>query len=109
MLRQLLGPQGAAAVVLCGESLDGEAAVRAGLAWTAVDDEALMEEALRLASRTTRAPREMVERLKATLKDMATVTDHADAVEKELEAQLWSAEQPAFKDRIQALKRRIKS
>jgi enoyl-CoA hydratase len=107
MLRQLLGPQGAAAVVLCGEVLDGEAAVSRGLAWSSVDDEALMDEALRLASRATRAPREMVGRLKATLRGMAAVTDHDDAVERELEPQLWSVNQPAFKERLQVLKRRI--
>ena len=107
MLRQLLGQQGAAAVVLCGESLDGGAAVERGLAWTSVDDEALMDEALRLASRTTRAPRELVGRLKATMRAMAAVTDHDDAVERELEPQLWSVNHPAFKERLQALKKRI--
>jgi enoyl-CoA hydratase len=107
MLRQLLGPQGAAAVVLCGEALDGKAAVERGLAWSVVDDGELMDEALRLASRATRAPREMVGRLKATLRAMAAVTEHEDAVERELEAQLWSVGQPAFKERLQALKRRI--
>jgi enoyl-CoA hydratase len=109
MLRQLLGPQGAAAIVLCGESLDGEAAVEAGLAWSVTDDETLMDEALRLASRTTRAPRAMVQKLKSTLRDMASVTNHDEAVERELEPQLWSIDQPAFNDRIQALKRRIAS
>jgi enoyl-CoA hydratase len=107
MLRQLLGPQGAAALVLCGEALDGEAAVAHGLAWSVVDDGELMDEALRLASRATRAPREMVGRLKATLRAMASVTEHEDAVERELEAQLWSVGQPAFKERLLALKHRI--
>ncbi len=107
MLTQLLGPQGAAAVVLCGESLDGEEAVRHGLAWAVIDDERLMDEALTLAKHTTKAPREMVQKLKATLRDMVAVTDHNEAVERELEPQLWSVEQPAFRDRIAALKRRI--
>ena len=83
MLTQLLGPQGATAVVLCGESLDGEAAVRHGLAWSVVDDECLMDEALTLAKRTTRGPREMVQKLKATLRSMAAVTDHDEAVERD--------------------------
>lgn len=107
MLHRLLGPQGAAAVVLCGESLDGPAAARRGLAWACVDDAALLDEAVRLAARTAAAPREMVRRLKATLRDMATVDDHGDAVERELEAQLWSVEQPAFHERLAALKERI--
>ena len=50
MLGRLLGPQGMAAMILCGESLDGEAAAMRGLAWSCVDDGALMDEAMRLAA-----------------------------------------------------------
>jgi enoyl-CoA hydratase len=107
MLRELLGPQGAAAVVLCGEGLDGEEAARRGLAWACVDDGQLMEEAMRLAGRATAAPREMVGRLKSTLRAMAAVTDHGEAVDRELEEQLWSTGRPAFRERLEALKRRI--
>jgi enoyl-CoA hydratase len=107
MLTQLLGPQGAAAVVLCGESLDGERAVHRGIAWSVVDDEALMTEALTLAKRTTKAPKELVQKLKATLRDMVSIADHGEAVERELEPQLWSIDQPAFQERIETLKNRI--
>ena len=107
MLRQLLGPQGTAAMVMCGESLDGEAAARRGLAWSCVDDEALMDEAWRLARGATTAPRELVRRLKLTLRAMVDISDPGKAVERELEAQLWSVEQPAFAERVAALKRRI--
>jgi enoyl-CoA hydratase len=107
MLRRYLGPQGAAAVVLLGEPLDGEAAARRGLAWTCVEDGDLLAEARKLARRTTKAPREMLARLKATLRGMAEVTDHGEAVARELEAQLWSLEQPEFRERLAALKARI--
>lgn len=107
MLQQLLGPQGSAAVVLCGESLDGDEAVRRGLAWSSVDDESVLAEALRLATRATAAPNEMVRTLKATCRAMAAVTNHEEAVKRELEPQLWSIDQPAFRERIEALKRRI--
>ena len=107
MLRELLGPQGAAAVVLCGEPLDGEAAVRHGLAWSCVDDEAVLDEAMRLGRRAADGPRDLMRRLKATLRGMSAVTDHDEAVDRELEEQLWSADQPAFRDRLTALKRRI--
>jgi enoyl-CoA hydratase len=107
MLRQLLGPQGAAAVVLCGEALDGEAAARRGLAWTCVEDAALLDEAARLAGRAAAASGDLVRRLKATLRGMASVTDHDAAVDRELEPQLWSVEQSAFRERLSALKRRI--
>jgi enoyl-CoA hydratase len=107
MLRQLLGPQGAAAVVLCGEGLDGEAAAARGLAWRCVEDDVLVEEALGLARIAASAPRELMKRLKATLRSMAGVTEHDTAVERELEPQLWSVEQPEFRERLAALKRRI--
>jgi enoyl-CoA hydratase len=107
MLRQLMGPQGLAAVVLCGESLDGEAAVRTGLAWKCFDDDNLLEEAERFAKRAAVAPREMVSRLKASCRAMGVVSGHDEAVDLELEAQLWSVGQTAFRDRLAALKRRI--
>jgi enoyl-CoA hydratase len=107
MLTQLLGPQGAAAVVLCGEALDGERAVHRGIAWSLVDDAVLLSEATTLAKRTTKAPREMVQKLKATLRDMVSITDHQEAVERELDPQLWSVVQPAFRERIEAMKNRI--
>jgi enoyl-CoA hydratase len=107
MLRQLMGPQGLAAVVLCGESLDGETAVHAGLAWKCFDDDVLLDEAKRFAKRASMAPREMVAKLKATCRAMGAVDDHDDAVDLELEAQLWSIGESAFRDRLAALKRRI--
>jgi enoyl-CoA hydratase len=107
MLRRLLGPQGVAAVVLCGEPLDGEEAARRGLAWRCVEDGALLDEAVRLAERATAAPPEMVRRLKATLREMEGIHDHTRAVDRELEAQVWSTGQPAFRERLEALKRRI--
>ncbi len=107
MLRNLLGPQGAAAVVLLGEPLDGESAAARGLAWRCVPDEDLLDEALALADRMKHAPREMAERLKRTIREMGEVRDHGAAVAKELEAQLWSTEQPEFRERLAALKARI--
>jgi enoyl-CoA hydratase len=107
MMQQLLGPQGAAAVVLCGEPLDGESAVDRGMAWKCVDDEALLDEALRLARHAASTPPELARRLKATMRGMAAVTEHGEAVRLELEQQLWSLGQDECKARIAALKRRI--
>ncbi len=107
LLRGLLGPQGAAAVVLLGESLDGESAARRGLAWAAVDDDALLETALGLARRAAQAPPELLRRLKATLRAMGGVRDHDEAVALELEAQLWSTGREEFRSRLGDLRRRI--
>ena len=107
MLERLLGPQGAAAVVLLGEPLDGEEAARRGLAWRVVADDEVVREAVRLASRPAGAPSGMVRRLKETLRGMAAVSDHPTAVERELEPQLWSTGQPEFRERLAALQARI--
>ena len=107
MLRRIVGPQGAVAIALCGEVLDGAAAVAQGLAWTCVDDGSVVDEAMRLARGASAAPRALVAHLKATLRSMESVTDHGEAVERELDPQIWSVEQEAFRERLSALKRRI--
>jgi len=107
MLRQLLGPQGANAMVLCGETLDGEQAAARGLAWSCVDDAMLLDEALQLASHAAAAPRELQRRLKATLRSMCGTCAHGEAVAREMKQQLWSLEQPEFHERLAVMKQRI--
>ena len=107
MLDRILGPQGAAAMVLLGAGLSGEEAARCGLAWRVVSDENLLSTALEIAARAAVAPRELVRRMKSTLRAEAATTDHDEAVALELEVQLWSTEQPAFRERLEALRRRI--
>lgn len=107
MLRRIAGQQAALATVLFGERLDGEAAVRAGLAWRCADDDALLDEAVALADRAASAPPALARRVKATIRDMAAVGTHAEAVERELLDQLWSMDQPEFAQRLAALQQRI--
>jgi enoyl-CoA hydratase len=109
MMRRVLGPQGAAATVLFGEVLDGEAAAAHGLVWACVDDDALLAKAGELAAKAAAAPAGLVRRAKATLAKMATVDDHDEAVSVELEAQLWSMTQPEFAERLAAMRRKITS
>src|SRR5436305_6733835 len=66
MLERIVGPQTAAAMVLFGEVLDGEAAARIGLAWKVVDDDALLDSAKELAAKAAAAPRALVKRVKQT-------------------------------------------
>jgi len=107
MLRNAVGPHTAAAMVLFGEILDGEAAAAAGLVWRCVDDEALLDEAIAMGERAASAPRELVFEVKRSLLDMAGITRHEDAVERELDPQVWSVEQPWFAERLKALQQRI--
>jgi enoyl-CoA hydratase len=102
MLSRAVGPQLAAAMVLFNDVLDGEAAARCGLALRCVDDDLLVAEAMLFAEQATLAPRELVGRVKATLREMAAVDQVENALELELVSQVWSSEQPFFKERINA-------
>ncbi len=107
MLRRIVGPQAAAAMVLFGERLDGEAAERVGLVWQCVPDEELLTTAVAMASRAAAAPRELVCRTAATLADVASIERHDDAVTRELRDQVWSMDQPEFAARLAELRSRI--
>jgi enoyl-CoA hydratase len=107
MLQRAVGPQIAAAMVLFGQVLDGEAAERHGLVWRCVDDDALLEEAVAVAARAASMPRELAQRAKQTLAAMPGVTTHEAAVDLEIGAQLWSTQQPFFPERLAAIKQRV--
>ena len=48
-------------------------------------------------------------RVKATLRRVTTIDDHPEAVDAELEAQVWSLGQPDFRERLAATRQRISS
>lgn len=107
MLQRRIGPQAAAAMVLFGQVLDGPAAHRARLAWSCVGDDELLTVARELAAVAAAGPPDLVRRIKQTMADVRSLDDHAAAVERELGAQIWSLGQPAFQERLAALRRRI--
>ena len=106
-LRQLLGRQGAAALSLFGEVLDGEEAARRGLVWRCVETGELRAEAERLARRAGRHDTELTARVKRTLDATAAVHDHEAAVAGELEPQRWSMDRPAFTQALVELRERL--
>jgi enoyl-CoA hydratase len=103
LLTEAVGPQAAAAMVLAGESPDGEGAASIGLAWRCVDAGALLDEATRLAARAAGVPRELARRVKASLRETPRLESLDDAVDLELDRQRWSLEQGFFAE--QAAKR----
>jgi enoyl-CoA hydratase len=107
MFDRIAGQQVAAAAVLFGQVLDGAEAERVGLVWRCVADEELLDTATAMAARAASAPRDLAQRVKRTIRAMPTIDDHAQAVERELEDQLWSMDQPAFAERLAALQSRI--
>ena len=109
MLRHLVGPQVAAALVLFGDVINGEEAARLGIAYRCVPDDELLDATHALAARAASVPRELLTVTKATIGAMARVDEHADAVAVELEPQLWSTRQPWFAERVAALQAKITS
>ena len=107
MAHRIAGPQTVLATVLFGEVLDGAEAERVGLVWRCVPDAELLERAQTMAERAASGPHELVQRIKATIHDVADIDDHAAAVDRELVPQVWSLEQPAFKERVAALQAKI--
>ncbi len=107
MFRRITGPQAVMATVLFGEILDGAEAERAGLVWRCVDDDALLATAQEMAARAAAGPPELVVRIKESIRAMARIEDHTEAIERELEPQVWSLNQPAFAERLAAIQARI--
>jgi enoyl-CoA hydratase len=109
MLRRIGGPQAAMATVVFGQVLDGREAERIGLAYRCVAPDDLLDAAHEMAAKAAAAPRELAITTKATIAAMADVDTHPEAVQRELEPQLWSTRQPWFAERLAALQNRITS
>jgi enoyl-CoA hydratase len=106
-LRQRIGRQGAAALSLFGQSLDGEEAARRGLAWRCVPEDQLLGAAIGMASRAAGLDRPLVARVRATLNESAAVHSASGAVALELPAQQWSMGRPEFTAALQRLRARL--
>ncbi len=106
-LRERIGRQGAAALSLFGESVDGEEAARIGLAWRCVPESDLMAVVLEYASRVAKLDRPLVARARTALDDSAGVHRSADAIELELPVQQWSMERPEFQEALGRLRARL--
>jgi enoyl-CoA hydratase len=109
MQRRIVGPQAAMAAVVFNQVLDGAEAERVGLVYRCVADEDLLDAAQTFARGAATAPRQLAIIAKQTIRDMADVATHDDAVARELEPQLWTVQQPWFEERIAALKAAISS
>lgn len=109
MSQRIAGPQTALATVLFGEVLDGAEAERVGLVWRCLPDDELLPAAQAMAERAASGPRNLARRIKETIAEVATIDDHGAALDHELDAQVWSMDQPAFKERVTALQARISS
>ena len=107
MLQRIVGPQTARAMVVFGQILDGREAERVGLVWRCVPDDELLAAAVDLAAGAASAPPALRARVRDTMDAVAALDDHPSAVDVELEAQVWSLDQPDFKERLAAMQQRI--
>jgi enoyl-CoA hydratase len=95
LLSRLVGREAAAAMALFGEEVDGETAVRLGLAWETLDDDAVEDRALELAARVARDP--SLARVAAASFRKETGPPHVSweiATQFERPAQMWSMRRP---------------
>ena len=118
LLQRAVGSQAAAAMMLFNEMWDGAEAVRTGLAHRLVDTggddtggderahELVVTAAVELAARAAGASRDLVLATKRTMRDTAGMTQHAAAVEREIDPQLASLGSPAFAEIIAAARAR---
>jgi enoyl-CoA hydratase len=107
MFQNICGPQLTAAAVLFNEVFDGRQAERVGLAYECVPDDQLLARAHEMASRTAASPKELVLRTKRSLHDVRGLTSQQGAMLYELGPQAHSARQPAFKQKLDALKAKV--
>lgn len=107
MYRRIAGPQAVTAAVLLGQVMDGAEAERVGLVHRCVPDAELLDHCLDMGRVAAQAPRDLVIEIKSSIRDMADIDDHEAAVERELEPQVWSLNQPAFQERLAALQQKI--
>src|ERR1700733_4344754 len=106
-LRQRIGRQGAAALSLFGETLDGEEAARRQLAWRCVPEAQLLDAAWQLAARAAGHDPALMALTRQTLDDGSTCVRASDAIDLELERQQWSMGRPEFVAGLGRLRARL--
>ncbi len=106
-LRERIGRQGAAAMALFGEAIDGEEAARRGLVWSCHEEDDLLSAAIALATRAASNDRPLVTEVLATLDASAEIHTSAEAVGLELAPQRWSMERPEFASALAQMRERI--
>lgn len=109
MYRNITGPQAATAAILFSQILDGKESVRTGLSYLCVPDDELLTTAHEMANRTATVPKDLVIKTKESLTTMRNIESQDEAVAIELVPQAWSTKQPAFAEKLAALKAKIKS
>lgn len=105
LLQRLVGCQAASAMVLFGEVLDAEAALRCGLVWDIVEADHLEDRARAMAAMAARADRDLLTKVKASMAGVRSLDALDDAVALELVPQVWSLTRPGVADKLRGKRR----
>lgn len=106
-LRNLTDIQTTKAMVLFGQVLDGKRAAELGVVWTCVPNDELLATAEDMAKKAAKAPRELLMRTKETIDRTSGIHSSSEAIDNEIDTQVWSMGEPAFVDMVNSLKAQI--
>jgi enoyl-CoA hydratase len=104
MLERLVGPETASAMLLFGQVVDADTAVRIGLAWGVVDDAVLLASALAFASKACKASTTLLQDMKNTLRTTPRLPTRDEALRIETTRQIDSLRRPEAVDLIQRMR-----
>jgi enoyl-CoA hydratase len=95
ILERLIGREAAAAMAIFGEEINGERAAELGMAWEAVDDDAVEGRAIELAQRAASDPELARVAVQSFRRETATPVSWEIASQFERPAQMWSMRRSA--------------
>jgi len=106
-LRRITDLQTTMALVLFGETVNGQQAAEIGLAWRCLPDDELLPAARAMAAKAAAGPVDVVRAMKKTILANDAITNSDDAVSAELGPQLASLRGPAFVELLGRLRDQI--
>jgi 2-(1,2-epoxy-1,2-dihydrophenyl)acetyl-CoA isomerase len=101
LLPRLVGRAKAIGLAMTGDKLSAEAAERMGLIWSVVDDAALQDQTMALASKLAAMPTQALAATRRTI-DEAILADYASALSLEARVQNDMGAQPDFREGVAA-------
>jgi enoyl-CoA hydratase len=107
LLARAVGPQFAMLATAFGEVWNAEQAKEARLVVAVHDDAELIDAAMAIAQRFDSHESVFTRRVVDTMRKALTIPTHAEALEHETAAQVWSTERPAFRDGLAAMEAAI--
>lgn len=109
MLQRIVGHERAVAMLTLGRQVRGEEAPTWGLALECVAAEQLVAAAVSLGQHAATLPPDLLTTTLQTMATTALIDQHAEAVQAELDPQIWSIGQPQFRAALDKMRQRVSS